>query len=90
MELTLWLRVVNCLLGGLVAGLCFLKLDTKNPDAARNSRIAGLGIICVAISLGSFSNRNDEFNVRIPMITAGLLFSYYGMRRMASGERPRF
>jgi len=89
-EISLWLRLVNCFLGGIVAGLCFLKLENGNPDKARNARILGLGIISIAITIGSFSNRYEELNIRVPLLTVGLLCSYYGMRRMAVGEKPQY
>ena len=89
MDLALYLRLANCLFAGLVAGLCYLKLENSHPDKARNYRIAGLGMLCLAISLGSFATRHDAFNYRLPMITVGLGLSFYGMRRMAIGEKPQ-
>lgn len=85
-----WLRMFNTLLAAGVVGLCFLKAAWDSPNQARNARVTGLGIICLAIALGSFERRHDVFNYRIPMITVGLLFCIYGMRRTAAGEKPRY
>ena len=90
MDLVYALRILNCVLSGIVAGLCFLKLENSHPDKARNYRIAGLGVLCINIAWGSFALRNSVFNYRVPLTTAGLLLCLHGMRRMAAGEKPNF
>lgn len=85
-----WLRMINTLLAGFVVGLCFLKVNWDYLNRARNTRIAGLGLLCIAIAWGSFALRHDVFNPRVPLTTLGLLLCVFGMRRTAAGENnPR-
>lgn len=83
------LRMLNVLLAGGVAGLCFLKTSFDYKYRARNARIAGLGLLCVTLALGFFATRHDVFNYRAPMYTVALLVCLYGMRRTAAGEEDR-
>lgn len=89
MNFSYWLRLLDVLLAGLVFGLCLLRVNWDHANRARNARIAGLGLICLAIGWGSFYRRYDEFRPWVPFLTAGLVFCLYGMRRPAAGE-PHF
>lgn len=83
------LRLINALLAGGVAGLCFLRVNWTDETRARDTRVAGLGLICVAIAWGSFARRDEVFKPWIPLVTIGLALCVYGMRRIAAGELAR-
>lgn len=83
------LRMINTVLAGLVAGLCVLRVGYDPRNNARNARIAGLGLLTIAIAWGSFAKVHDVFRPWLPLVTAGLLLCLYGMRRQAPGEKPR-
>lgn len=83
------LRLLNAVLAGLVCGLCFLRVGWDKANQARNARVAGLGILSVAIAWGSFARIHDVFKPWLPLVTVGLVLCLYGMRRHAPGERPR-
>lgn len=86
MSLGYVLRLVDTGLAGLLVGLCVLRFHRDFENRARNARIAGLGLICLAVAWGSFYRRNDDFRPWLPFLTVGLLLSVWGMRRPASGE----
>lgn len=86
MDPVYWIRVVNAVLAGFLVGLCFLKVSWSHVDHPRSARILGLGLLCVAIGWMSLARLGQAYKPWLPVITIGLLFCFYGMRRRAPGE----
>lgn len=72
-------RYINIILAICLAGLCVSALRFAF-DRYQKARFIGLALFCVAMSYGTMSRMGGPATPRLPLYTAALLVSLYGLR----------
>lgn len=87
LDFSFWIRATNSILAGAVIGLCLYKADWWHLRKPESARVAGLGLLCTAITLASLHRRYDEAKPWTYIITVALVLCVYGMSRKTYGEK---